>query len=51
MNKEQMMDEAREYTGDILKFLGERDYSSAQNMVSGLRRSISIWKKEVKKDE
>lgn len=51
MNKEKMMDEARDYCGDIMRWLGEEDYSSAQQMVSGLRKAISIWKKEVNKNE
>lgn len=48
MNKEKMMEEAREYYEDITNYLEQGDYSSAQKMVSGLRRAIPIWKMEVK---
>ena len=42
MNEEQL----EEYFEDIRFWLNKKDYSSAQRMVSGLRRAIAIWKKE-----
>jgi len=48
MNKEKMMEEISEYCEDITSYLKQGDYSSAQTMVSGLRKAIPIWKREVK---
>jgi len=51
MNKEKMMEEIGEYCEDITGYLEQGDYSSAQKMVSGLRKAIPIWKREVNQYE
>ena len=48
MDKEELEENLSGYCGDIMKFVREGDYSSAQRLVSGLRRFIVALKKESK---
>lgn len=48
MDKEKLEENLSGYCGDIKKFVREKDYSSAQRLVSGLRGFIASLKKEDK---
>jgi len=51
MDKQEILSQARDYCGDIISWLEKEDYSSAQRMVSGLRKAIAIWKKDTKSEQ
>jgi len=48
MSKEEFDTEVGYYLGDIRKFTSNGDFSSAQIMVSGLRKLIAEYKKSKK---
>ena len=50
MNKEKLEENLHGYCGDIKKFVREGDYSSAQLLVSSLRKFITQLKKEKQND-
>ena len=52
MNEQELEENLTGYCGDIKKFVREKDYSSAQLLVSGLRKFIAELKKcnKIKKE-
>lgn len=48
MEKQKRLEELEDYFEDIRRWIEQEDYSSAQKMVSALRKAIVIWKKQKK---